>query len=112
HPRVQPSIEITVPRRHQQEVRTQNGVFAAELGKIHVLANLQSPTTRRLVEQHSFIARFFRLYAWQQMMLVVVRFHSPIRRIEAGGIEGGKWRFPNQDQDNRQPCSSRSRRKE
>ena len=72
HARVQPAIDVEIPRGHQQEVRAFGCVFAAELGEIHVLANLQSPTSGRFIENDAFVARFFGFDTREKMMLVIV----------------------------------------
>src|SRR5206468_9497421 len=112
HARVQPAIEIEVPCRNQEQGRAFGGIFAAELREIHVLANLQSPTPRHLVEKHSFVAAFFGLDPRYQMMLIVVRLEFSVRRIKARRIKGAEWRSPNKAKDNRRACISSSCRKE
>ena len=74
HARVEPPIEIEVPRRYQQQVRARACVLSAELGKVHVLANLESPLSRRFLQNDSLIARFLGFDTRDEMMLVVVRF--------------------------------------
>jgi hypothetical protein len=70
---VQPTIQVEVPGWYQQQICAFGCVFAAELGEIHVLANLQSPMSRWLIENDSFVAGLFGLDTRQEMMLVVVR---------------------------------------
>src|SRR5262249_31573449 len=108
HARVQPAIDIEIPRGYQQQVRPFGCVFATELRKIHILANLKSPTSRRFIEQDSLMAWFFGLDARDEMMLVVVHFYSSVRRIKPGRIEGACRCFSNKAKVNRTVDCTRS----